>query len=268
MKKAFTRASFLACLVLAGIALSNPALTEKAPSEGASDRRVCGAVQNAAYASIGALAQAADSAAIGRSVGALQVALESQGSSCLPAAALRELRREIAALEPAIADFGQAAKARTRALDASRQIPSQTKPLEMLIDDLARDAVEANLDGKQLYIITRLLVWAERLGAAAAMLPHAGLETYTLLDRSARDIAVLSRSLAALRDGNAELGIVRLGTPRSAEILEQALPLVERLETDLKQLAELAPSFEVAEEARYSLIQGSERLARALGRID
>ena len=143
---------------------------------------------------------------------------------------------------------------------AHGEIASHAASLGLLLDqaslavlDSAKDAKDASEPTGQARSLGMMQTVLQRIGPRCAEILAADLQVEIAADMIPRDLDFLASVLAGLRDGNAELGLVKIADAEAHAALVKATGSLAALDAAAKTVVAAAPAFVAIGSAREAL---------------
>lgn len=151
------------------------------------------------------------------------------------------------------------------AVDSAQELAAGAALLQARLDELARQRAEAGSPAAEQYSLMRGVLASERMQRSTGIILSGGAAGVSAADRLARDALLLERTVDALRDGDAALGVQRLGGGPERSALDEVLAAHQRVGPAVEALLETAPALLDAVDAADLLRSDAQRMA---GRVD
>lgn len=157
-------------------------------------------------------------------------------------------------------------------INATRtEFASKIPVLGAKMDEVVNILVAANAPASQIYVASRQLVLADRMLRRVNEIVQGGEAAVTAADGFGRDAAIFGRVLTGLTNGNAELGIRAVDSPRGQQLLAEVFKLFEEIGKDVDKilqsstdLFEVSANSETVFQDSNDLLNASAGLARAI----
>jgi twitching motility protein PilJ len=142
------------------------------------------------------------------------------------------------------------------------------------MDDVVNIMVASNAPASQIYVSSRQLVLADRMLRRVNEIVQGGEAAVTAADGFGRDAAIFGRVLTGLTNGNAELGIRAVDSPRGQQLLAEVFKLFEEIGKDVDKilqastdLFEVKANSETVFQDSTDLLNNSALLARGINAL-
>nr|MDQ2696358.1 methyl-accepting chemotaxis protein [Pseudomonadota bacterium] len=134
--------------------------------------------------------------------------------------------------------------------------------LQVLTDDIAAALIQGGAPPRQVYMVSRQLLLAQRIADNFNRMLDGGAEAPTAADQFGRDMALFGRVLGGLQSGDAQLGVEQVTAPAVAAQVRQLGGLFEEVAEGGRQVLTYAPDlFQVQNAAQAVSANGDALLA-------
>ncbi len=130
-------------------------------------------------------------------------------------------------------------------------------------DQVARQLVKAQAKSRQIYVATRQLMLAQRIGNNVGKVLQGGVETAAAIDQFSQDAELFGRVLDGMLKGDNRLNIARITDPVSLESLKKVALLFATVNDHAGEIIDTTPAVLPALEAVNEITPSSERLDKA-----
>ena len=130
-------------------------------------------------------------------------------------------------------------------------------------DLVARQLVKAKARPRQVYVATRQLMLAQRIGNNVGKVLEGGAETAVAIDQFSQDADLFGQVLDGMLKGDERLNIARISDPGSLESLKKVALLFATVNDHAGEIIDTIPAVLPALEGVHAITPSSERLDRA-----
>jgi twitching motility protein PilJ len=135
--------------------------------------------------------------------------------------------------------------------------------LQQASEDIVRILVRNQAEPQQVYVASRQLMLAQRLGDNVSRVLDGGARTAAAIDQFSQDADRFGRVLTGMLTGDNELGIARISNPDAETKLAEAAKLFRSINDHVAEIIETAPAVLPALEATGEVTPASDVLDNA-----
>jgi len=135
------------------------------------------------------------------------------------------------------------------------------------MDEVVNILVASNAAPSQIYVSSRQLVLADRMLRRVNEIVQGGEAAVTAADGFGRDAAIFGRVLTGLTNGNAELGIRAVDSPRGQQLLAEVFKLFEEIGKDVDKILQASTDLFEVKANSETVFQDSQDLLDISGEL-